>query len=208
MLRRPPSFPYFYESGFFWWNANQPSATPTYITLGGGIGGNGGPPIIVYYMGVDSSGNIWFDYGIQFGSNPYTYGLAEITSPTSDPILKPIEPRNFVGGVYENPGGVYVSSHGKTLNVVDSLRREIFQYHLPLSPSGAPFNVLGPTYTDVQGYGFPVEGGFNKKETQMALGDVYGWLDFGAVSSNGWTAVANPNFYAGLFGAAYTPSDK
>jgi hypothetical protein len=42
----------------------------------------------------------------------------------------------------------------------------------------------------------------------MAIGDTGGWFDIGKVSSNAWSDVANPNFYSGIDGAAYTPSDK
>jgi hypothetical protein len=42
----------------------------------------------------------------------------------------------------------------------------------------------------------------------MAIGDASGWLDIGNVATNRWHGVGNPNFYSGLNGAAYTPSDK
>jgi len=154
-------------------------------------------------MDVDLSGNLWFTFS-GYDRSSYGFGLGEISSPTKSPKLTIVEPV----GSYGFFGGVYASNSGKTLNVIDQKARTISQYHLPLAVGGAPFDVLGPTLQNAFGIGDPVSGGFNSAGTRMAIGDAGGWFDVGKVSSNAWSAVASPNFYSGIEGAAYTPSDK
>lgn len=154
-------------------------------------------------MDVDAAGNLWFTFS-GYKQSTYGFGLGEVTNPTTNPQFTIVESV----GTYGFFGGVYVSNGGGALNVIDQKSRTISQYHLPLSPSGAPFKVLGPTRQNAFGIGDPVSGGFNKAESKMAIGDTGGWFDIGKVSSNAWSDVANPNFYSGIDGAAYTPSDK
>jgi hypothetical protein len=188
------------SAGFEWWPGGNPSATPTLISLGA----NCAPVCGVGYVDVDGSGNLWFTFSGYNSSSTYGFGLGEVVNPTTRPTFKIIEPI----GTYEFFGGVYVSNNGKTLNVIDQNARTISQYRLPLSPTGTPFNVLGPTYTNAFGLGDPVSGGFNQNEKKMAIGDAYSWLNVGKVATNNWHGIGNPNFYSGLSGAAYTPSDK
>ncbi|MEO6990905.1 MAG: hypothetical protein ABI346_02570 [Candidatus Baltobacteraceae bacterium] len=187
-------------AGFEWWHARKPSAAPTLISLGSSCA----PVCGVGYMDVDGSGTLWFTFSGYDSNQNYGFGLGKVTSPTTNPTFTIVEPL----GTYGFFGGVYVSNAGKTLNVIDQKPRTISQYRLPLAPGGAPFNVLGPTPTTVFGVGDPVSGGFNQAETEMAIGDTGGWLDIGTVASNTWSSRSNLNFYSGIDGAAYTPSDK
>jgi hypothetical protein len=189
-------------AGFEWWPAGKSFTTPSYIDVG-----NACTPICeVDFMDVDASGNIWFDYyGYNAANNQYGYGLGEIAHPTSKSwSFLPIEP----AGTYGFAGGVYVSHAGKTLNVTDQSARTISQYRLPVAPSAKPFRVLGPTFVNSLGLGDPVSGGFDQTERNLALGDAYAWIDIGHVGKNTWHAATSTNFYGGLDGAAYTPSDK
>ena len=188
------------SAGFEWWPKGNPSATPRLISTGA----NCSPVCGVGFMDVDGSGNLWFTVSGYDQSSNFGFGLGEIANPTKKPHFTLVEPI----GTYGFFGGVYVGGGGKTLNVIDQKARTISQYHLPLAPSGAPFNVLGPTPQTAFGVGDPVSGGFNHAETKLAIGDTGGWLDVGKVASNAWSAVANLNFYSGIEGAAYTPSDK
>lgn len=155
-------------------------------------------------MDVSASGNLWFTFSGYDSNNNYGFGLGEIANPTTKPVLRIVEPI----GTYGFFGGVYVSGSGKTLNVVDQKARTISQYHLPLATGSAAFNVLGPTPLNAFGLGDPTSGAFNQTDTKMAIGDSEGWLDLGVVSTNKWSDIASPNFYSGIEGAAYTPSDK
>jgi hypothetical protein len=188
------------SAGFEWWPAGNPSATPTLIS----VGANCAPICGVGYADVDGAGNLWFTFAGYNSAQTYGFGLGEVTHPTTNPTLTIVEPI----GTYKFFGGVYVSNGGKTLNVIDQDARTISQYSLPLAPSGMPFNVLGPTYINAFDLGDPVSGGFNKTEKKMAIADAYGWLNIGTAATNAWHGVGNPNFYSGLNGAAYTPSDK
>ena len=189
-------------SGFEYWSAGDPSANPTFIPLTFGA-----PVEEVYYMDVDASDNIWFDYyGYDSGTGLYGYGLGEITNATTNPQFVSILPVGSIGF----PGGVYVSgkASAQVLNVTDQLSLEIYQYHLPLSPSGSPFNTLGPTYY----FGDPVSGGFNKTEANNVQADCpsnfNAWVDIGLVSTNKWKPVKTFADESCLTGAAYTPSDR
>ncbi|HEX4013355.1 MAG TPA: hypothetical protein VHX17_05610 [Candidatus Cybelea sp.] len=187
------------SAGFEWWPKGDPSIVPQLISTGD----NCAPICGVGYMDVDASGNLWFNFS-GYAGTAYGFGLGEITNPTKKPKLTIVEPI----GTYGFFGGVYVSGKGKTLNVIDQASRTIAQYHLPLSASGKPFHTLGPTRQNAFGIGDPISGAFNKNDSKMAIGDTGGWLDIGKVSNNGWSDVASPNFYSGIDGAAYTPSDK
>ncbi|HEY1655982.1 MAG TPA: hypothetical protein VGF86_12810 [Candidatus Tumulicola sp.] len=187
-------------AGFEWWPAGKPSAAPKLIS----VGANCAPICGVGYMDVDGAGNLWFTFSGYDSESNFGFGLGEIANPTTHPALTIVEPI----GTYEFFGGVYVSNGGKTLNVLDQNARTISRYKLPVSPNAAPFKVLGPTLVNAFGIGDPVSGAFNAGDTKIAIGDTGGWLDLGKVAANRWTSTANPNFYSGLGGAAYTPSDK
>jgi hypothetical protein len=186
-------------AGFEWWSKGKNSAKPHLIS----VGANCSPICGVGYMDIDASDNIWFTFSGYAGTT-YGFGLGEVSNPTKKPVVTIVEPI----GTYGFFGGVNVSDKGTTLNVIDQESRTISQYHLPLQTSGAPFNTLGPIPQNAFGVGSPVSGGFNKNESKFAIGDAGGWLDIGTVASNKWSLVASPNFYSGLEGAAYTPSDK
>lgn len=186
-------------AGFEWWPKADPSAVPRLISTGA----NCSPICGVGYMDVDAAGNLWFTFS-GYAGTMYGFGLGEVTTPTTKPKLAIVQPI----GTYGFFGGVYTSGAGKTLNVIDQKALTIAQYHLPLATNGKPFNVLGPTHQNAFGIGDPVSGGFNKNDSRLAIGDTGGWLDIGKVSSNAWSQAANPNFYSGIDGAAYTPSDK
>jgi hypothetical protein len=196
-----PSCSFTYGGGVEWWPAGQPSATPTYDALP-----YFSPVEDVYYMDEDSSGNLWLTfYGCE-NVYPYTCGngLGEISNPTS-PSWTFTTVEN--PGTYMCAGGVYVSNAGAVLNVTDPCTRYTYQYALPLSVGGGPMKTLGPTPTNAQGNGSPVSGGFSQNGAKLILGDSYGWLDRGIVSSNTWKAKASINVYDPE-GAAFTPSDK
>ncbi len=188
------------SAGFEWWPQAQPSATPVLISTGT----NCSPICGVGYADVDATGNLWFTFAGSDQNKNYGFGLAEVAKPTTAPTLKIVEPI----GTYGFFGGVYTSNHGHTLNVIDQKARTISQYHLPVAQNGSPFNVLGPTLLNAFGIGDPISDAFNAADTKIAIGDSGGWLDLGKSATNTWTAIANPNFYSGLGGAAYSPSDK
>lgn len=188
------------SAGFEWWPKGQQTATPKLISTGT----NCSPVCGVGFMDVDASGNLWFTFSGYDQNNNYGFGLGRISNPTTKPVFTIVEPL----GTYQFFGGVYAGNQGKTLNVLDQNARTISQYHLPLVKNGKPFNVLGPIPQNAFGVGTPTSGGFNQLDTKVAVGDAGGWLDIGTISSNAWSSVASPNFYSGLAGAAYTPSDK
>lgn len=188
------------SAGFEWWPKGRQTATPSLIS----VGTNCSPVCGVGFMDVDAAGNLWFTFSGYDQNNNYGFGLGKIASPATKPVFTIVEPI----GTYQFFGGVYVSNQGKTLNVLDQSARTISQYHLPLAKNGNAFRVLGPTPQNAFGIGTPTSGTFNQLDTKVAIGDAGGWLDIGTVSSNSWSSVASPNFYSGLAGAAYTPSDK
>ena len=186
-------------AGFEWWPKGKNTDKPRLISAGASCS----PICGVGFMDIDASNNIWFTFS-GYAGTAYGFGLGEITNPTTKPTLTIVEPI----GTYQFFGGVNVSNAGTTLNVLDQSARTVSQYHLPLSPSGTPFHTLGPIPQNAFEVGDPVAGGVNKGETKIAYGDTGGWIDIGNVLENKWTAVASPNFYSGIEGAAYTPSDK
>jgi hypothetical protein len=187
-------------AGFEWWPKGKTTSKPHLISTGASCN----PICGVGFMDIDAFNNIWFTFSGYAGTT-YGFGLGEVSKPTSKkPVVSIVEPI----GTYQFFGGVNVSGAGHTLNVLDQAARTISQYNLPLSPSGAPFHTLGPIPQNAFGVGDAVAGGFNKGETKLAYGDTGGWIDIGNVAENKWAAVASPNFYSGLEGAAYTPSDK
>lgn len=194
-----PSCTYTYGSGFEWWPAGSPSATPTYINVGEACT----PVCDTYYMDLDSSGNIWFSY---YGcvNSKCGGGLAEVTNPTTSPTFVTI----LAPGTFQCPGGLYLSNSGNTLNYLDQCTRKISQYAMPVSVSGQPTNTLGPTPQNVFYAGEPVTMGFNATDTKVAAGDAAGWVDVGAVTTNKWKAIPSINFGGYVPGAAFTPSDK
>ncbi len=187
------------DSGFFWWRAGDPGGNPTFISLGKWCE----PICLPVYMDTDKSGNLWFTYiGIIGGREGF--GLGEVASPTTKPQIVTI----FAPDPYDQVNGVVTSNGGKVLNVVNTTKREIDRYKLPVTPASKPLKTLGPTLSGDGGLGFPVAGGFNKDETKLAIGDQGGWLDVGTVASNRWKAVLNLQFFPNVDSAAYTPSDK
>ncbi len=190
-----PSCKEYDVSGFEYWPNGSPSATPTLIALN-----YRSPVVALGWADVDSSGNLWFSDSGYYDGSHYGYGLGEITSPTTKPKFTQVEPF----GTYSFWGGVYASNGGKTLNVVDEGVQKVYQYALPLSPSGTPFNTLAPCQSGCM----PTSGGFNKGDTKMVIGDSNGWLDIGKIKTDHWKQAQAPEMNSGLEGAAYTPSDK
>lgn len=192
-----PSCIFSYGGGFEYWPKGSPSTEPALLTVGSYCD----PICDNYYMDVDSSGNIWFDY-YGYYDGEYGYGLGEITNPTSSPafvsILKP--------GSLEFAGGVWVNGAGTKLTVTDQETRDVYVYALPYVASETP-TVLGPTPENFFSEGDPVSGGYNSSDSSNVQADAYGWLDLGTVSSNKWTTAQSINIVAPE-GASYTPSDK
>lgn len=185
-------------AGFEWWPQGGGSGfnSPTLIALP-----YENPVYNVYYMDMDASNNIYFDY---YGCEGTVcgYGLAEMAYSYlyswSFISLEPI-------GTYGFAGGVYLSKGGSVLNVIDQDAHTVDQYSVPFTPSEAPFNVSGPTGF---GIGDPVSGAFDSSDKNMAIGDGDNFLDIGNVPPNKWKAAKSPLFINSLEGAAYTPSDK
>lgn len=178
-----------------WWNESSPSSPATGIKDPDLTNGD--------YLDVDSAGNLYVG-GFGCVGSSCGYLVDEIGSPTTSPAIANLIPPGVI--VYAD--SLYVSNHGKVLDLVDSNARTMSQYALPWIPSEAPFNVLGPTPTNYYGQGYPFAGGFNSDNTRVVLGDAYGWLDIGSVRKNRWSLVTNENLYQGVLDAAYVPSDK
>jgi hypothetical protein len=180
--------------GFYWWDSKNPSGPATFIRASHYCQ----PMCGVYYMDTDRGGNIWFDFaGNGAGLKG---GLGEVTNPTTSPLVRVV----FPAGTYRQPGGVYVSGHGTVLNVTDQGTRMTYQYHLPVTSSSTPFNALGPSVDA------PVEGGFNKTETSLALGGATYGIQIGKLPVNTWkrSACALKGDEGACTGVAFTPSDK
>lgn len=186
-----PSCTYSYGGGFEYWKVGGSSSAPTLIPL------TFGQPVYgVAYMDLDKSGDIWFDY---YGCNSASScgdGIAEITTPTTNPTFVAIKPPGFL----QCAGGVYASAKSTTINVIDSCTRLIYQF----TGSGSNSGKIGP----IGHLGHPISGSFNATDTRIAIGDEKGWLDVGNLQKNQWNTVVNPYFRDGLMGAAYAQSDK
>ncbi len=182
--------------GFFWFNENSPSESPTFIP----VSGSGSLVVTyVYYMATDSAGNIWFDYTGCQGVSSCGAGLAEIQNPTTAPVFVPVLPI----GTYGFPGGLAI--HGTTLAVTDQANRTTYLYHLPVTPSSSAYGTLGPTATGISGEGDPVTGNFNKSGSGLIQADSLGWLDVTKTKTNGQKAALNINYLPAIEGAAYAP---
>jgi hypothetical protein len=187
-----PKCAYVDGAGFEYWPAGSPTTSPTLIAASP----YGKPVDDVYYMDLDGSGNIWFDYYGCSSSKTCGYGIGEITDPTTSATFVSIA----APGTLQYPGGVYASAGGTTINVIDQESRAVYQYNT----SGTLTATLGPTGI----LGDPISGGFNAKDAHMAIGDSFEVLDVGVVASNTWKPARAPYFIGPLAGAAYTPSDK
>jgi hypothetical protein len=189
---------YEYGSGFEYWPAGDPSATPAYINVGEACA----PVCNVDYMDLDSTGNIWFSY---YGCTSTACGgaLGKIANPTTNPKFVTI----LAAGAFDCPGSVYISNGGTILNYVDSCSRRISQYPMPVTSSSKPGKTFGPTPRNVFKVGQPMGLGFNAVDKTFVLGDADGWLDIGTIA-NHWKAVPSINLGDYVPGAAFTPSDK
>jgi hypothetical protein len=171
-----------YGGAYEFWPTGSPSSTPTLVFFP-----YGSPIYDVYYIGLDSSGDLWLDYYGEYG-----YGVGEVTNPTTSPTF------TTVPASLEFPGGVYGAGNGK-LTVLDQDTRDI----LSCTPSSCG-SYLGPAGI----LGDPVSGGFSSGDAKYAAGDCDDWNDIGTVSSNKWTIGKAPYDISCLEGAAYTPSDQ
>lgn len=192
-------------SGIFRFTSANPSGKPKYYPVSdykSNLNCLAGACDQVFYMDVDNSGNVWFDFMHRGPSYQPSSGLGELTKAGVVKIVKS-------AGTWVFPGGVYVSNGGKVLNVTDQNDRKTYRFHLPVTATSKAFRVIGPTPANAQGLGDPVSGGFDATDANVIFGDAYGWLDTCIVSTNTCKAVPNINFPGtGASGAAYTPSDK
>lgn len=184
-------------TGYEYWPNGDPSATPVAVLFG-----NDCSLLCSIDAGdEDSNGNLWVrDYGAG------EYGVAEITNPTTSPSMSQILPFDFTidqGDI----AGFGISNAGTVLNVGDSSHK-IYQYALPLSYGGSPFNTLTPCVSGCDPHGF----GFNSTDRLIVVGDgtsspSSGWLDIGHVSKNHWKKVTNRRFTVPISSALYIPGD-
>jgi hypothetical protein len=203
------------STGFQYWPNNGSSSTPTgTINAGGCQPSTSECDWYVYdvgYFDLDSSGNIWtYFYGCEEVS-PYECGtgIGEVTNPTTSPTFSvAIAPGTIPGTSDGYWGGVYVYGDGKTLNVTNSYSRDTYQYDFPITPSSSPVNTLGPTPTNIDSCGEPIEGGFSKNDTDLDIADACGWLDAGVVSTNAWAGYGNINFLPSPSSASFVKADK
>ncbi len=184
-------------SGYEYWPNGNPSATPVEVLLPSDCS----DVCFVDAGDEDNSGNLWLR---DFGGGGY--GVAEITNSTTRPSMSQILPFTFTidnGDI----AGFSISSAGTVLNVGDSSHR-IYQYALPLTYGGSPFNTLVPCAQGCDPHGF----GFNGKDTLVVVGDGTtggsgsphrGWLDIGRVSENRWKKATNRRFTAPFSSAVY-----
>ncbi|MGC2650006.1 MAG: hypothetical protein WA304_04290 [Candidatus Cybelea sp.] len=107
------------------------------------------------------SSNLWVR---DFGEGGY--GVAEITNPTSTPSFNQVLPLDTFTINYGDIAGFYASNAGTVLNVGDSSHK-IYQYALPLTYGGSPFNTLTPCSQECDPHGF----GFNSKDKLIVVGD-------------------------------------
>ena len=190
-------------SGYEYWPKGNPSATPVAVLFSSDCS-------LICFIDAgdeDSSGNLWVR---DFGEGGY--GVAEITNPTSTPSFNQILPLDTFTINYGDIAGFYASNAGTVLNVGDSSHK-IYQYALPLTYGGSPFNTLTPCSQGCDPHGF----GFNSKDKLIVVGDgttggsgnpYSGWLDIGQVSKNHWKKVTNRQFTAPFSSAVYALSEK
>ncbi len=198
---------YFVEgTGYVYWPKGSPSSSATQVSLYETLDSGNNYIYEVGYMDADANNNLYFTYDGCESSYPYTcgFGLDEMSNANSPSPGTPVS--LLSPGSIGFWGGIYVSNSGATLNVVDQDARTNTQYALPWT--GSPVTVLGPTATNLFGFGDPIAGGFNSGGTAMALGDAYGWLDKITVSGDVNKAIASLNCTDGCFGTAYSPSDR
>ncbi len=177
-----------------WWNAGAPNS-PTGIA---------DPDLTnADYIDVDTKGNLYVEGFGKIGTQSGAL-LDEITNPaSSSPSVV-----NLIPPASGSTDGLYISNDGKVLNLIDGTARTIAQYALPWIAGESAFETLGPTENNYFGDGYPIDGGFNKSDKLMAIGDAGGWMDVGKVKKNHWAMAGNVNLYPGLVDAAYVPSDK
>lgn len=193
-----PSCSYSGGDGYWWWPANNPSASGTFVNLSPyGM-------YDAYFMDVDASDNLYVDgYGCTFSS--CGTGVAEVQNAASSLSFSwLVTPAQVSALGMECPQGVYVTGTD-VLVITDNCSRELFAFSLP---SGTFVGTLGPTRANKLGRGAPVSGGFNWNDTKGVQGDNYGWLDMGTVSTNQWKIKLNQTLTQTVYGAAYDPSDK
>lgn len=179
--------------GYEFWPAGSPAAVPTLY-----IFPYDQPVEKLYFGDLDKKGNLWFDfYGCLRGT--CGYGAAEesapfSSSPTFQSIIAP-------GTQLACPGGVYASKASTVINVIDCYTRYVYQFN----ESGSQTGTLGP----VSLLGYPYDGGFNRTDSAMAIGDgELNALDVGTIPANTWKVERGIYMVQPLGGAAYTPSDK
>jgi hypothetical protein len=158
------------------------------------------------FLDIDSAGSVYEDYTIHVErckkSCQVTYvrvGTDRISNPLSSPSY-----RTIIGGM-EVPGGVYTTSHGTILNVLDEKTDLVRKYTLN------PFRRIGfygPTPQSQLHDCQPVAIGFSSSEMQIAAGDVNCHaLMAGDTATNKFFSHLNLD-YGLLAGAAFEPSDK
>jgi hypothetical protein len=180
--------------GYSWWE--QGASQSAHIEVSNAYDG------VFNYLDVDHSGNLYIDGATALGSG--TSQVYEVTNPASTSW----NITTIIPATSDQLGGIYVSNAGTTLNVVDETARTIPQYALPWIVGETPFNVLGPTDLK-KNEGRPISGGFNERDSRLALGDENSTFDLGFVAQNMWTRSGNKKLgNVPVFGAAFVPSDK
>lgn len=209
---------YHYGTGYEYWPNGDPSATPNWFFMNteSQYGCNHDKTVCSIESGdVDRNGNLWVTDDTDHSSK---VGLAEITDPagvSGSTSFTQIEPLGTYKGSPESDARprLYISDHGTVLNVDDAIADKIYQYRLPVPPSGAPFNTLTPSHCAL--YCTPKGFGFSRDDEHVVVADGakyvgsrFGWLDIGDVKTGRWEEVFLPEFTHELSAAAYTPSDK
>lgn len=199
----PVSFFYCYydnNSGFSVWPAGNSTAVPTFVSLYEITDSAGNTIDNPGYLDMDSSNNVYFTYvGLSSaGCSGYGLDVVPVTGGTPTALINPCGIGFW--------GGVYSAQNGAQINVIDQDTRSNYQYAIPWT--GTPSKTLGPTMTNPFGYGDPIQGTFNAGSTKMAIGDSYGWIDAGTVSTNKWAAKSTTACTGGCSGVTYQPSDR
>ncbi len=159
------------------------------------------------FLDVDAAGNVYVDYyGCQPGVLNCGNGLDGIASPQAqNPVVTVlIDPTSDIIGY---PGGVYTTSGGTELNVLDQASRKIL-YGAANPASFVQTGLWGPTPQSVQQSCDPVSMGWNKTETLVYVADSEcRALDIGTIPHNKFSAHPSIDFALPI-GAGTTPSDK